>query len=61
MFLIQALVRFYNKHPHLDPLKKKTLVMAYTMKTTFNIDRTTIHSTFSIPLNCKDLPSLSLE
>jgi hypothetical protein len=33
--------------------------MAYIVKTTFHIDGTTIHSNFSIPLNCKDLPSLS--
>jgi hypothetical protein len=35
--------------------------MAYTGKATFNIDGTTIHSSLSIPLNCKDLLSLSLE
>ncbi len=33
--------------------------MTYIGKTTFNIDETTIHSNLSIPLNCKDLPSLS--
>ncbi len=33
--------------------------MAYIGKTTFNIDGTTIHSSLFIPLNCKDLPSLS--
>jgi hypothetical protein len=33
--------------------------MAYTGKTMFNIDRITIHLSLSIPLNCKDLPSLS--
>jgi hypothetical protein len=35
--------------------------MAYTGKATFNIDRTTIHSSLFIPLNCKDLPYLSLK
>jgi hypothetical protein len=35
--------------------------MAYTSKTSFNIDGNTIHSSLSIPLNCKDLPSLSLK
>jgi hypothetical protein len=35
--------------------------MAYIRKTTFNIDGIMIHSSLSIPLNCKDLPSLSLE
>jgi hypothetical protein len=35
--------------------------MAYTGKTTFNIDGITIHSSFFIPFNCKDLPSLNLE
>jgi hypothetical protein len=33
--------------------------MAYTRKATFNIDGTTSHSSLFIPLNCKDLPSLS--
>jgi len=61
MFLIQALIHFYNRHPHLDLLKKKALLMAYIGKTTFNIDGTTIHSSLSIPLNCKYLPSLSSE
>jgi hypothetical protein len=59
MLLIQALICFYNRHPHLDPLKKEALLMAYIGKTTFNIDATTIHSSISIPFNCKDLPSLS--
>jgi len=35
--------------------------MAYTRKETFNIDGTTSHSSLFIPLNCKDLPSLSSE
>jgi len=61
MLLIQALIRFYNRHPHSDLLKKKVLLMAYIEKTTFNIDGTTIRSSFSIPLNCIYLPSLSLE
>jgi hypothetical protein len=33
--------------------------MAYTRKTTLNIDGTINHSSLFIPLNCKDLPSLS--
>jgi hypothetical protein len=61
MLLIQALIHFYNRHPHSNPLKKKALLMAYIGKSTFNIDEITIHSSLSIPLNCKDLPSLSLE
>jgi len=35
--------------------------MAYTRKETFNIDGITIHSSISIPLNYKDLPSFNLE
>ncbi len=58
MILIQALICFYNRHPHSDPLKKKVLLMAYIGKTTFNIDVTTIYSSLSIPLDCKELPSL---
>jgi len=33
--------------------------MAYNGKVAFNIDGTTIHSSFSISLNYKDFPSLS--
>jgi hypothetical protein len=33
--------------------------MACIGKTIFNIDVITIHSSIFIPLNCKDLPSLS--
>jgi hypothetical protein len=35
--------------------------MAYIGKTTFNIDGITIHLNLYIPLNCKNLPSLSSE
>jgi hypothetical protein len=35
--------------------------MAYIKKTTFNIDGITIHSSLSILVNCKNLPSLNLE
>jgi uncharacterized protein with PQ loop repeat len=61
MFLVQALIHFYNRHPNLDPLKTIALFMAYIRKATFNINRITIHSSLSILVNCKDLPSLSLE
>jgi hypothetical protein len=43
MFLIQALIRFYDKEYQLDLSKKKFLLMAYFGKTMFNIDGTTIH------------------
>jgi hypothetical protein len=52
-------IAHYNKQLHVDPLKQEILFMAYIGKTTFNIDGTTIHSTLSIPLNCKHLPSLT--
>jgi hypothetical protein len=61
MFLFQALIHFYNRHPNLNPLKKIALFMAYIRKVAFNIDGIIIHSSLSIPINCKDLPSLSLE
>jgi len=61
MFLIQALICFYNRYPHSDLLENKVLLMAYTRKATFNIDGITIHSSLSIPLNCEDLPSSSLQ
>jgi len=60
MFLIQALIHFYNRHLNLDLLKKITLFMAYSKKVVY-IDGIIIHSNLFIPINCKDLPSLSLE
>jgi len=59
MFLIQALICFYNRHPHSNPLRKKVLPMAYIGKIAFNIDGIMIHSSLFIPPNCKDLSSLS--
>jgi hypothetical protein len=35
--------------------------MAYIIKIIFNIDGTIIHSSLSVPLNCKGLLSLNLE
>jgi len=61
LLIIQGLLHHYNKELHVDPLKQKTLFMAYIGKTSFNIDGTTIHSTLNIPLNCKHLPSLTFE
>ncbi len=55
------MIRFYSKHPHLDPLNFFFLLMAYIGKSTFNIDGILIHLSLSIPLNCKDFPSLSSE
>jgi hypothetical protein len=37
---------FYNKHPQLNPFKKKTLLVAYIGKTSFNVDGTMVHSIF---------------
>jgi hypothetical protein len=59
MLLVQTLIHFYNKHLDSNPLTKKNLFMAYTGNVAFNIDGTIIHSSFFIPFNCKDLPSLS--
>ncbi len=59
MLLIQGVLHFYNKHSQYNSSKIKTLFMAYTRKTTFNIDGTTIHSSLSIHFNYKKFPSLS--
>jgi hypothetical protein len=53
MLLIQGVLHFYNKHSQCNSSKKKTLFMAYTRKTTFNIDGTTIHSSLSIHFTIK--------
>jgi len=51
----------YNRHLDLDPIKNKALLVAYTRKTTLNIDGITIHSSIFTPFNYKDLPSLSFK
>lgn len=58
LFLIQGLLCFYNIHLH-STISKETLFVTYIRKTTFDIDRATIHSSPSIVFNCKDLSSLS--
>jgi hypothetical protein len=55
LLLIQGLFKHYNKKLGSDSLKQKAILMAFTSKTTFNIDGTTIHLALSLPLNCKHL------
>jgi hypothetical protein len=61
MFFIQGLLCVYNKHLQSNQAKKKTLLMACIEKTTINIHGTTIHSSLSISLNCKDSSSLNFK
>jgi hypothetical protein len=52
MCIIQNMLRHYTKQTtDADPLKPKIMKLAYTRKTTFNINGTMIHSTLAIPLN----------
>jgi hypothetical protein len=50
----------YNKHSQSHSFKKKTLLVAYIGKTSFNVDGTIVHSSISILPNCKNSPSLNL-
>jgi hypothetical protein len=59
LLLVQGLLKHHNKQLCFDPLKQKTILMAYIGKTTFNIDGITIHSKLSLPLNYKHLFFLS--
>ena len=61
MLKIQALLRFYHRHPDSDLFLKKTLLMAYIGKAAYNIDGASIHSSILLPLKCKNLPSVSSE
>jgi len=58
LLLIHGFSRHYNRKLGSNPLKKKAILMAYTCKTTVNIDGTIIHSRLILPLNCKHLQSL---
>ncbi len=49
--IVQGLLRFYHSDLQSNPLKPKVLLMAFTCKTTFNIDVCTIHSTLHISIN----------
>ena len=49
--IVQGLLRFYHSDLQSNPLKPKVLLMAFTCKTTFNIDACTIHSALHIPIN----------
>jgi uncharacterized radical SAM superfamily protein len=46
------MLRYYiNNMPHANPIEPKIMKLAHIGKTTFNINGTTIHSTFVIPLH----------
>jgi len=47
-FIIQGLLRLYNKNVSFDLTKTKVLFMASISKVTFNINGLTIHSTLNI-------------
>ncbi len=52
MCIIQNMFRYYIRETiDVNILKTKIMKLAYTQKTTFNINGSTIHSTFAIPLN----------
>ena len=49
--IVQGLSRFYHSDLQSNPLKPKVLLMAFSYKTTFNIDGCTIHFALHIPIN----------
>ncbi len=49
-FIIQILLRLYNRNMSFDLTKTKALLMASISKVVFNIDGLTIHSTLNIPI-----------
>ncbi len=52
MCIIQNMLIYYiNNIPHSNPIKPKIVKLAHIGKATFNINGTTIHFTFVIPLN----------
>ncbi len=57
-FIIQILLRLYNRDMSFDLTKTKALLMASISKVVFNIDGLIIHSTLNIPIQ-SSLPNLS--
>jgi hypothetical protein len=56
MCIIQNMFRYYIIETiDVNLLKTKIMKLAYTRKTTFNINGSTIHSTLAIPLNKKNM------
>ncbi len=56
MCIIQNIFQYYIRETiDVNLLKTKIMKLAYTRKTTFNINGNTIHSTFAIPLNKKNM------
>ncbi len=52
--IIQNMFQYYIRETiDANLLKTKIMKLAYTRKTTFNINGSTIYSTFAIPLNKK--------
>ncbi len=52
MCIIQNMLQYYIiRNNKSDPLKPKIMKLTYIRKTTFHINGTTIHLTFTIPLN----------
>jgi exonuclease III len=49
--LFQMLIRIYDAHNTIDPLKPKGLILAYTGKAAYNAGGTTIHSALLMPFN----------
>ncbi len=56
MCIIQNMFQYYIRETiDANILKTKIMKLAYTRKTTFNINGSTIHSTLAIPLNKKNM------
>jgi exonuclease III len=59
--LFQMLIRIYDAHNTIDPLKPKGLILAYTGKAAYNAGGTTIHSALLMPFNKSHFLPLSKE
>jgi hypothetical protein len=49
--LFQMIIRIYDAHNTIDPLKPNGLILAYTGKVAYNVGGTTIHSALLMPFN----------
>ena len=59
--IFQMLIRIYDSHHTIDPLKPKGLILSYIGKASYNADRTTVHFALLMPFNKSSFLPLSNE
>lgn len=59
--IFQILIRLYDAHYSIDPLKPKVFILSYTGKVAYNLGGTIIHSALLMPFNKSPLHHLVMK